>query len=78
MLHSLWEKVVLGKRVSHLPKPMADPGKRSGSWGGTAPPYLRGLDDRASPYLKVWIRHCEPPWASLLLGDLFSLVRSPS
>ena len=53
MLHSLWEKVVPGKRLSRLPKPVADLEEGSGSWGGTAPPYLRGLDDRASPYLKV-------------------------
>ena len=49
MLHSLWEKVVSGKRLSRLPKPVADPGEGQGSWGGTAPPYLRGLDDRAPP-----------------------------
>ena len=30
------------------------------------------------PYLKVRTLHCEPPWASLLLGDLFFLVMSPS
>ena len=32
MLHSLWEKVVPGKRLSRLPKPEADLGE-----GGLAP-----------------------------------------
>ena len=72
MLHSLWEKVVSGKRLSRLPKPVADPGEGQGSWGGTAPPYLRGLDDRAPPYLKVWTRHCEPPWAACCWVTCFS------
>ena len=49
MLHSLWENVVPGKRLSRLPKRVADPREGSGTWGGTAPPYLRGLNDRTAP-----------------------------
>ena len=27
-------------------------------FGRQPPPLSQGLDDRAPPYLKVWIRHC--------------------
>ena len=38
MLHSLWEKVVSGKRLSRLPKPVADLGE--GTTGLAPTPFI--------------------------------------